>query len=317
MHRQMSAGALAVDFFFVLSGFLVAKSFQQSRTAGDFVRKRLLRIYPGFIVAIAFCVFVIGPLGADNLHAYFHTPRAYKLFDVLLLRPEGSVPGVFTHLPNPGIMNAPLWTIRWELLCYTGILALGSTGILSRRIWMLAIALIAYAVYNDGHEINRNLLYWGSIVEAPRLATFFLSGSIFYLYRDMIPHTRAMLALGVIALAATCFAGLSWTLPIFGTYALFYLAFSRTLRLHHFGKFGDFSYGLYLFAYPIQQLLVQRLGLTIAPLELFALSLIITLAIAMMNWHFVEKPFLRMKPGEGSRVQRFKGSKVAEPTPLP
>jgi peptidoglycan/LPS O-acetylase OafA/YrhL len=292
----MSGGALAVDFFFVLSGFLVAKSWEQSRTASDYLRKRVLRIYPGFAVAIAFCVLVIGPLGSETLHAYFRTPRAYKLFDVLLLRPEGTVPGVFSRLPNAGELDAPLWTIRYELMCYAGILALGAAGLLRRRTIILALGLLAYGIYNGGRDWDWKLPYWGSVVEAPRLATFFLSGSLFYLYRDLIPHRRWILAISVAVLAFSCRAGLSWTLPIFGTYSLFYLAFSQTTRLHHFGRFGDFSYGLYLYAYPIQQLLVQRLGLAIAPLALFALSLIITLAVAVMSWHLVEKPFLRMKP---------------------
>jgi peptidoglycan/LPS O-acetylase OafA/YrhL len=296
MRGQMSAGAVAVDFFFALSGFLVTKSWQQSRTAGDFVRKRLLRIYPGFAVALIFCVFVIGPLGGAEWHTYFTTARTYKYFQMLLLRPETHLPGVFVNLPNSGEVNASLWTIRFELLCYIGVLLVGLSGLIRGRAWMLGAMAICSIGWAGLPGANWNVPLWGSMSELPRLATFFLSGAVFYLYREVIPHSRGLLIFSLAALAITCWGGLPWTLPVAGSYALFYTAFSRTLRLRDFGRFGDFSFGLYLYAYPIQQLLVQRLGTSTNPLALLAMSLIITLALAVISWHGVERPFLRLKP---------------------
>jgi peptidoglycan/LPS O-acetylase OafA/YrhL len=296
MHSQMSGGALAVNFFFVLSGFLVVKSWEQSRTSSDFARKRFLRIYPGFAMVLAFCVFIVGPLGGANLQTYFTSPKTYKFFEMLLLRPNSTLPQVFTWLPNSGVVNASLWTIRFELICYIAVLVLGIGGVLTRRTLLLIAFILAYTWFNRGSGRPLSVPFLGSLAEFPRLITYFLSGAVFYLYRDLIPHSRKWLLVSVAALAASHAHGLSLTLPIFGTYTVFYAAFSHTFRMHHVARWGDFSYGLYLYAYPVQQLLVQHFGTATPAFLLFVLSFAITLALAVLSWHFVERPCLRLKP---------------------
>jgi peptidoglycan/LPS O-acetylase OafA/YrhL len=176
---------------------------------------------------------------------------------------------------------------------------------------------MAYVWFNRGHHESLSMPYLESLSEFPRLITYFLSGAVFYLYRDVILHSRKWLVVSLAALAISHGRGLSWTLPIFGTYAVFYLAFSHTFRLHHAARWGDFSYGLYLYAYPVQQLLVQHFGTATPALLLFVLSSLITLALAMLSWHFVELPCLRFKPKPAiSAALMPAASTSTEPSPV-
>jgi peptidoglycan/LPS O-acetylase OafA/YrhL len=115
------------------------------------------------------------------------------------------------------------------------------------------------------------------------------------MYRDLIPRRRALLIVSLVVLLLSSVAWLDLALPVCGTYALFYLAFSKTLKMHRFGRFGDFSYGLYLWGWPIQQLLVRHFGAAISPWLLFAMAAPIALVVAAASWHCIEHPFLRLK----------------------
>jgi peptidoglycan/LPS O-acetylase OafA/YrhL len=295
LHGQNSGGGVAVAFFFALSGFLVVKSWQQSRTVGDFLRKRALRIYPALTAVCVLCVFIVGPLGGADLHTYFRSLHTYFFFGWLALHACITLPGVFTNLPTPWV-DSPLWTIPYEMLCYASVVLLGGLGVVRRRGMVLSVLLALYAFINLRPHWDRSIHYFGSLTPMPPLMSYFWSGAVVYLYRDVIPRSRWLLVLCLGLLAASRLINLNLVLPLCGTYCLFYLAFSRTFRLHGFGRWGDCSYGLYLYAWPIQQLLAQRLGTSIHPLTLFAATMPLAWIVAMLSWHFLERPCLSLKP---------------------
>lgn len=301
LHLQIGGGWLAVNFFFMLSGFLVCNSWLRSRGLGDYLKRRTLRIYPGFFAVLAFCVFIVGPLSGVNLHGYFASAQTWTFFRPLLLGPVGQLSGAFASAPWPGQVNVPLWTIRFEFICYLLLAGIGLAGLLRKRervLWLFLIAVIALAAQARGWPgaWPTSVRYFGAIDEFPRFIVFFLAGSVFYLYRDLIPQSDGLAVCALIALLAAGAAGqFALALAFCGPYLIFYLAFHPRVRFHHFARHGDFSYGMYLYGFPVQQLLVRYLPAAHQPVVLTCLALLGALALAALSWHLVEKPFLKLK----------------------
>ena len=298
---QYNGGPLAVDFFFIISGFLVTASWMHSRNPGDYLKRRCLRIYPGFLVVTLLCAFVVGPLGADSIAAYwhqFHPPRFF--FNIAQL--QFVLPPVFTHLKFASA-NGSLWTIRNEFLCYLMVAAFGLIGLYRYRGAILALfagMLAAYIWQQYGHQglfAGRELRVIGSIDMWPHYLAQYLAGMCFYLFRDRIPYSRSLLGLSLVVLAFSAFwlNTLQIVMPLFGAYALFYFAFNRAIPLQDFSRKGDFSYGIYLYAFPIQQLLLLYIAPRMAPPLLFLMAYPLTLGAAILSWYGVEQPFLRLK----------------------
>ena len=299
-------GSIAVAGFFALSGFLIANSWMNSPGLLKFVYRRVSRIYPGLIAAILFTALVIGPFaigGPFHLKAVLRSILvAIRYADEPILRP-----GLFMHNPLPGAGNGSMWTIWFELACYMMVAGLGLMGVLKRRSLLLGCFIVAlgslvaadlsamgHFTPSVQHFFSGKLAY----VRGPRLVTFFLAGSCFWAFAGTIPKSNllaAACATGIIA-AQFCGAAIAhMMLPILGVYLLFFVAFHEGLPLQHFGKRGDFSYGLYLYAWPVTQSLVSLTHAKLPPLVLFVLVFASTLPLAMGSWYFVERPFLRRK----------------------
>jgi len=301
-HLDLGGAWLAVDGFFAISGFLITQSWMRARSPVDYFKRRALRIYPGFIAAILLCMFVVGPLGGASLPEYFSNPQTYTFFKPLALGPLGTLPGVFVNQPWSGAVNESLWTIRFELFCYILLAGLGLCRLLRLRFVMLAMFVLAVAVQcaQESQWPGRwNLVtpYFGDLWEVVRFLVFFLAGSVFYLFRDRIPFAvlPALLSTSLLAIAFV-FHFTAPILPFCGTYLLLYVGFHPRLPFHNFARFGDFSYGMYLDAFPIQQLLVMYVPITRSnPIVLSLVAFVCTLIAAVLSWHLLEKHFLRMK----------------------
>lgn len=291
--RQTDGGQIAVDWFFVISGFLITASWQHSRSVWDYAARRCRRIYPGFVIALCVCAFVVGPIGADDAANYFHQHDIFAfIYRPLLFRQVISVQNVFSHQAQPGNLNGSLWTIRFELFCYVIVAIVGCCNLFRRRILLMGAFLASLAVYRFWH--GRLIIpYFDYLDDLPRFVTFFLAGAVFYLYRDRIPYSRWIAAVSVLGILMSCWHGFSFLFPLFGTYLLFYLAFNHSIRCYGAAKYGDFSYGTYLYAFPIQQMIVMKFGSVLGPLTLFLVAAPATLAVAVLSWHLVENPFLR------------------------
>lgn len=306
LHRltrgQMDLGALAVDAFFVISGYLITASWLHSRGPLHYLKKRALRIYPGFLVASLVCVLVVAPMAGAHLHDVLGPRHAAESLARMGLLMMPKVPHAFLHAPLQGL-NISLWTIRYEFLCYLAVMTLGLSGVLGRRRMVLGLFLVALAAHAaQGQYIvfggGRNLFVFGHAADWPRLGTYFLAGAVFFLYRDRIPHSRILWAAAVIALVAATLARALWIiLPLAGTYVVFGLAFSRHVRLDRFARHGDFSYGLYLWSFPVQQLIIYYFGDTVSPWTVLAGGLVIGMGLAVLSWRYVEQPFLGRKSG--------------------
>ena len=304
----LSFGELAVDGFFLLSGFLIVQSWERQPRLGPYLRKRALRIYPGFVVAALVSAFVVGPLAADA-RAYFAQFRPGAFLGGVLLLQRPAVPPVFAGLAYPEVNNA-LWTIAYEFGCYLFVAAMGTLGFVkNRRGWLLvALAVLAYSSL-PGHVTlglpgggTWEVALRGAQGSACRLLAFFSVGGCFYLFRGEVRYRAGWAAVAAVVAAAGLghARSVQGAVGIAGGYLLFWFAFRRVRSLEFFQRHADVSYGVYLYGWPAISLLVWwRPG--ISPWTLFAAAWAASLVLGWMSWHAVELPFLRLKPRHDPR----------------
>jgi peptidoglycan/LPS O-acetylase OafA/YrhL len=293
---HMSFGDLGLAVFFVISGFLVTQSYDRRHGLLVYLKARALRIFPALAVVLLAAVFVLGPLVTTrSLGAYFHAGETYSyLASVALVRIRYVLPGVFAHNAYPLVVNAPLWTLHWEFLFYLVVGGLGVLGLLRRWGRLLVVAVVALCVIAPLTNAVWDALHVGA--SGPRLFASFGMGMLLYLYRERLPLDGrfAALALAVLVVCARL-GGYDTAFPLAGAYLIVYASYAPWLRLWSWGRFGDFSYGLYIFAFPVQQVVVQALGGHCTVSADLALAYPTTLVLAVLSWHLVERRCLALK----------------------
>lgn len=310
---QVTFGNISVWAFFVISGFLITRSWQRSPKVLKYLKRRVARIYPGFIVTAVVTALAIVPFAADPA-SYRPISLGQFLGHTLRLDTFPTSP-VFVHNPGGGALNGSLWSVPYEFWCYLGVMTLGLAGLLQRRAWVVALfaAVVALHLYMDvsGWKPSGSVLgqifgyppFWATVLP------YYLAGTIFQLYGGPQLLSRRLLAVaaGVVAVSVFIPHGLVVSLPVCGSYLLMGLAYLPWLHPLSLGRFGDFSYGTYLYAYPIQQLLVMRVHGNISPWLLFAEATPLTLGAGALSWFLVERHFL-----ERNSVKRHEGMLVVE-----
>jgi peptidoglycan/LPS O-acetylase OafA/YrhL len=298
-HGQGAAGDFAVNGFFAISGFLIFQSLRRSPSFWAYLQKRVARIYPAYLVCGGLCFVLILAMRSLTLEV---SPRPVARLGISLLSLNGmDFPGAFPHLPLRGIVNGSAWTIIYEFWCYLFI-ALAEPLVAWRRViapvllgLFIGFSLTPHLWPNTSFFCNIPILWcdrW------PRFMSYFLAGVCAALYWRELPLQRwvAALAALLLILAAGWGKGLSVVGPVAGSYLLLRLAYTPRLPAQQFGRRGDFSYGLYLYAWPVQQTLIASTGSWLTPATLFASAFTVTLILAVGSWHLIERPFLQMKP---------------------
>lgn len=287
-HGQTYEGGIGVFIFFAISGFLITQSYTRTNDIKKYIKARFLRIVPGITVVVLLSVFFLGPLVTKlSLKEYFGSVETWKyLENIIPVFVKFQLPGVSFY--NPHGVNGSLWTIPLELRCYVIVAILGMICALKYRIVTLSMFLLVFAGYLGlvPVKIGSNVLFY----------LMFFSGSIFYLYRECIPHKWwiALFSFGVLYVANENKFILK-AMPIFGTYLIIYLANLKTLPLYKVTKYGDLSYGVYIYAFPIQQSLIYINGEKMDPINNFAWAMPLSLLFAGLSWYFIEKPALSYK----------------------
>jgi peptidoglycan/LPS O-acetylase OafA/YrhL len=312
---QVTGGAIAVDSFFVMSGFLIAASAERSRGVWGFLKKRVARIYPAFAVAALLTVLVVLPLSGGRLVWDGWLGRVGNFVGQTLWLREFSYAGAFAGNPFPGVINGSTWSIPYEFWCYVGVALLMVTGLLRRRgvvlglfvaSWLLSLGFRVEGWVLGGKELGA---MFGPPQIWARMWPLYLSGVVFWLYRERIALRGWMAAVSAAALVGASLVSWGWTalFPLAGAYLLLWFAFTPGVRLHGFGRFGDFSYGTYLYAFPVEQLVVKVVGHGMAPLALFAAATPVTLLLAVGSWYGVERRFLGAGRKKESLVEAVAG----------
>jgi peptidoglycan/LPS O-acetylase OafA/YrhL len=308
-----------VDGFFAISGFLITSSwFRRPRTL-DYFSARALRILPGLWACLIVTAFVVAPIalviqgGSAAKLLLSRAPFDYVLDNSAVLLLKNDIAGTPSGIPYFGVWDASLWTLYWEVLCYIIIAVLGVVGLLHRR-WLIP-ALLALMVF-----WSVILPPYNPFVEAPpaerphidaatqrlmtdavaaRFAVMFLAGALLYRFRNVIP---ARWSLVVVSLVIVLAASLLPNYRVVGGIPLAYAIIVSGSLIHHKSLMlrTDLSYGVYIYAFPIQQLLVICGLAFLNPIVFAVVATIATLPLAALSWFLVEKPAISLK----SRLKR-------------
>ncbi|MCG7400075.1 MULTISPECIES: acyltransferase family protein [Caballeronia] len=301
LHYRYS-GDLGLHIFFVISGFLITFSFDRRHSVKDFVISRALRLFPALVVCMALLAFVLGPsLTTLSRGIYFESPETYGFVwrNASLYEYAERLPGVFADNHARNAVNGTLWSIWVEVRLYVLVLVFGALGALRSR-WVANLciaALVAIGLFAP--------TYMPFITGDPsnlRVAVFFAAGVFLYVNRDFIPLNRQ----GLFALLLA--AVLSYRQPAFEiacgaviAYGVFMIAFAPKLNL---GPIEDYSYGIYLYGWPIQQV-VNHFHPDGSALQMMLIALPGSWLAGALSWYLIEKQALGLKA-------RYSGAKKAK-----
>ena len=221
----LTGGDVAVDGFFLISGYLITKSFIDTPSVGLYMKRRIARIVPGYAVAFLISALCVGPfVGGESALTLSGIGRSLTQMATLL---PPKVIGVFPGLPY-NALNSSLWTIRFEFECYLAVAALGVLGLLRPQFWRaiawVAAVLLVLSVAGSvegGHRVHEPLL--PSLAKDTRFFMIFAIGAVYYLFRDRIKFSAMGAVAAALLLSATMF---SWHLSeagvtVFGGYLIF------------------------------------------------------------------------------------------------
>lgn len=289
-----------VSIFFIISGFLITKSWLNNPDILDFLKNRLLRILPGLVAVVILTSLVLGPLVTTlSLKEYFKNSEFWTyLSNIFIYKTHYNLPGVFKDLPFAGRVNGALWTLPLEFLMYFLIAAFGVFKLLNKKwlhptIFVVSLFLLLH-VYVGSSAEKEFILCRGS--EFFQYMLYFFIGSFIYLQKEKIKLSFPIFLTAVAVWIICINTPINWysqyiTLP----YIVLYVAYAKIPLFNNWGRYGDFSYGMYLWAFPIQQTVVNlfknHLNLNSYILVTYALSLI----LGILSFHFIEKHALRLK----------------------
>lgn len=298
-----SVGGAGVSIFFFLSGFLVWSSWARDTHLKRFFQRRALRIFPALWVLVVATVFCLGPiLSTLSLPDYFSTAETWRYLSVGCLVILRGLPGVFTDNPYPHVTNGSLWTLPVEFLCYVSVAVLGCIRAVRADGSVLA-----------GFSLALLMAAFGTDLAGERFVTHFEMVALFWwgvLYAHLgeklassTTHRLpigALVTLGLVIFVVSSPRGLERTAMLLFAAGMVILARRFAVGSRLTDRLGDLSYGMYIFAFPIQQWLVeagQSHGWSL--IEYLSLSLLLTSSLAYASWHLIEKRALRFKPRSG------------------
>jgi peptidoglycan/LPS O-acetylase OafA/YrhL len=290
-------GILGVPAFFFISGLLVSESLRKNSSWKKYSAKRVLRIYPAAIVCIILSSLVMGPIVTTlSVSNYLSDPATYKfLLNCFLIRIDYRLPGVFTQrFLWTSSVNASLWTLPLELKLYAGLLIFYLIPFLYKRLFLiLMILLLCFPLYFFNVQIEQFFYQLTGIKYDTwifyTIVPYFLIGVLCNIYSHrIILYQYWLLAVIPLYFFSEFFSILNLTgfvlLPLF----ILLLATSSLPFIKKLVPKSDLSYGIYLYAFPIQQII----SAFIKPsnnIILLLLTIAAVIPIAFCSWHLIEK----------------------------
>jgi peptidoglycan/LPS O-acetylase OafA/YrhL len=298
-------GDIGVSVFFAISGFLVTRSWMLDPRLRAFGAKRALRLLPALIVCVWLLALVLGPLTTTlPLSEYLTTPQTwiYPLRSSVLVTIAGHLPGVFHANPLPDAVDGSLWTLPVEAAAYVMVAVLGALALLRRPEALVALFLLAVLAISPPIDLPSHLpggaqdtAAGGNLGIVIHVIAVFLAGAALYAARERIVLSWwVAAALGAIWVATW---GTSWVTvaaSLFVPYAVLVLAYRLPTTLNALVAPGDVSYGVYVYAFPVQQTVVLAwTGVT--ALGMLVISAPITYLLGLASWRLIESRALSLK----------------------
>jgi len=299
---SMTPGTMAVDIFFITSGFLVTRSLFFRGSVVEFVAARVLRIFPALIVAVLVTTVVVGCYFAgshfwefmkDEQTVKYLFTNGFGIYGLAV-----TLPGAFLENPYKRIVNGSLWTLTVELKMYGSLIVLWVLALVSFKdlrkyfawvvLLVVPVAIVFYVYMNNYYFEERSHL---------RLLYLFYAGSACYVLRKKIWMSTSVFFVLCCGVAASLLAGRTvffWVYMMAVPYIVLYLAYVPSGVVRAFNDFGDYSYGTYIYAFPVQQMVAAVMA-PLSPMEMFAYSAIITFTLAYFSWNLIEKRALKLK----------------------
>jgi peptidoglycan/LPS O-acetylase OafA/YrhL len=307
-----SLGELGVSIFFAISGFLIARSWSSDPVLARFAAKRGLRLLPGLIVAVLLTALALGPaVTILSPSGYFGDTGVYRYIveNSVLYTVNGRLPGVFVHNIYPAAVNGSLWTLPVEALAYVAAAVLGVIGALRGRAVLPVLSFVVLLALSTPPltitSIETSGPVGGHLGLVLYLGALFNAGLLLYVLRDHVVLRWDIAAVLLAAWIAT--ANSDWMHPVALLaipYLVMVLAYRTPRWLSTITRPGDLSYGIYIYAFPAQQLAAYAWGPGLAPGVMLALVALPVYGIALLSWRLIEAPALRLKPGTDSREHR-------------
>lgn len=303
---------LGVVIFFAISGYLITASWSRTKNPVSYFAARSLRIFPALALVVLVCMFVIGPLVTVlPTGQYFDAPNFWSYLGNIILRPQYELPGVWGDHPYPNAVNGSLWTLPAEFFCYL-LVPLVFLFPKVARIPVIGLLLAASVWYSMTPPLESAVVWHSRISDNALMWVFFAAGAILRLLAERGMKFRTDVAVGLLAV----YLVIAGTLPqhttkiawIFLPYIVLTIGLASTPYVRRASRYGDLSYGLYLWAFPVQQLVIDLWGVQRMSVNLVVVTAI-TALLALVSWHAVEHPSLKLK----DRVVR----RYARPRPQP
>jgi peptidoglycan/LPS O-acetylase OafA/YrhL len=299
-----SLGGVGVVMFFAISGYLVTQSRLRTQSGGAFLWKRALRIFPALWLLIAISVFIAGPLlSRYSLADYFASPTTYSYLRSSLLQFHKYLPGVFENNPLQSGFNGSLWTLPIEAKCYLVLAVFG----FARNRWLkpalvlAALAIVALVISHTYRGVFRVAYFSADSYSVGKLVGAFVFGAIIAAWQlERILSPRWVVAASAVVFVACAVGGSEGMSAGWFSFAITIASLTLCIGLRYWKWLApitprsDYSYGLYLYAFPVQQALIAYFP-QIDPLLHIFFATLIALSFAMMSWHSVEARYLAIK----------------------
>lgn len=301
LNGRWQFGTLSVACFFILSGFFCSQSYLRGNSFFQYVKKRIIRIFPAMILVIIFCVFIMGPLVTTySVKDYFLSAETWNYLTGIWPYPlKWNLPGVFETNAYSSSVNGSIWTIPYQLIMYMVLGLMGICGLLRKKNFVFGcfmmtifVNLCQNTLFADVNDYFLTL----PIKDWCYLSIYFMAGVAANAFADQIILSRVNAVIALIVLAFAWYGGeYIISTSILGTYLLLYLGYSDKLKLKFLKPVSSLSYGIYVFAWPIQQLLVWLWGGRMNAYLNTILAIPISIIFAWISWVLVEKRMMRLR----------------------